>query len=92
VNLGVRKYFRFNETTRLEVGADFNNVFNHPLFSPLDTFFANVGDFDVAVTPAGQLEIVNVNLNPDFGRNNISYTQEGIDNRRSVRIRLRLSF
>jgi hypothetical protein len=74
------------------VGADFNNVFNHPLFSPLDTFFANVGDFDVAVTPAGQLEIVNVNLNPDFGRNNISYTQEGIDNRRSVRIRLRLSF
>ncbi|HEX3250881.1 MAG TPA: TonB-dependent receptor [Pyrinomonadaceae bacterium] len=92
VNLGVRKYFRFSETTRLEVGADFNNVFNHPLFSPLDTFFANVGDFDVAVTPAGQLEIVNVNLNPDFGRNNISFSQEGIDNRRSVRVRLRLSF
>lgn len=92
VNLGVRKYFRFSETTRLEVGADFNNVFNHPLFSPLDTFFANIGDFDVAVTPAGQLEIVNVNLNPDFGRNNISFSQEGIDNRRSVRLRLRLSF
>jgi hypothetical protein len=92
VNLGVRKYFRFNERTRLEVGADFNNVFNHPLFSPLDTFFSNIGDFDVAVTPAGQLQIVNVNLNPDFGRNNISYSQEGIDNRRSVRLRLRLSF
>ena len=92
VNLGVRKYFRFSERTRLEVGADFNNVFNHPLFSPLDTFFANIGDFDVAVTPAGQLEIVNVNLNPDFGRNNISFSQEGIDNRRSVRLRLRLSF
>lgn len=92
VNLGVRKYFRFSETTRLEVGADFNNVFNHPLFSPLDTFFANVGEFDVAVTPAGQLEIVNVFPNPDFGRNNISVSQEGIDNRRSVRLRLRLSF
>jgi hypothetical protein len=92
VNLGVHKYFRFSETTRLEVGADFNNVFNHPLFSPLDTFFANIGDFDVAVTPAGQLQIVNVNLNPDFGRNNISFSQEGIDNRRSVRLRLRLSF
>lgn len=92
VNLGVRKYFRFNESTRLEVGADFNNVFNHPLLSPLDTFFANIGDFDVAVTPAGQLQIVNVNLNPDFGRNNISYSQEGIDNRRSVRLRLRLTF
>jgi hypothetical protein len=46
----------------------------------------------VAVTPAGQLEIVNVFQNPDFGRNNISFSQEGIDNRRSVRIRLRLSF
>jgi len=62
------------------------------LFSPLDTFFANVGDFNVAVTPTGQLQIVDVNVNPDFGRNNISYSQEGIDNRRSVRLRLRLSF
>jgi len=92
VNLGIRKYFRFGERTQLEVGADFNNVFNHPLFSPLDLSFANVGDFDVGVTPAGQLEILNVNVNPDFGRNNISTSQEGIDNRRSVRLRLRLSF
>jgi hypothetical protein len=92
VNLGVHKYFRFSETTRLEVGADFNNVFNHPLFSPLDTFFGNVGDFDVNVDANGKLFIENVNLNPDFGRNNISYSQEGIDNRRSVRIRLRLTF
>ncbi|PWT90998.1 MAG: hypothetical protein C5B55_08825 [Blastocatellia bacterium] len=92
VNLGVHKFFRFNENTRLEVGMDFNNVFNHPLFSPLDTGFAQVGDFDVGVDPAGKLVIENVNINPDFGRNNISYSQEGIDNRRSVRIRLRLTF
>jgi hypothetical protein len=92
VNLGVHKYFRFNETTRLEVGADFNNVFNHPLFSPLDTFFANVGDFNVNIDDTGKLFIQDVNINPDFGRNNISYTQEGIDNRRSIRFRLRLTF
>jgi hypothetical protein len=92
VNLGVHKYFRFNETTRLEVGADFNNVFNHPLFSPLDTSFAQVGDFNVGLDSAGRLLIQDVNSNPDFGRNNISYTQEGIDNRRSVRLRLRLTF
>lgn len=92
VNLGVHKYFRFNETTRLEVGADFNNVFNHPLFSPLDTFFANVGDFNVNIDGTGKLFIQDVNINPDFGRNNISTSQEGIDNRRSIRFRLRLTF
>ncbi|HEV8368799.1 MAG TPA: carboxypeptidase-like regulatory domain-containing protein [Pyrinomonadaceae bacterium] len=92
VNLGVHKYFRINETARLEVGADFNNVFNHPLFSPLDTGFGNVGDFNVNIDGTGKLFIQDVNINPDFGRNNISYTQEGIDNRRSVRLRLRFTF
>jgi hypothetical protein len=92
VNLGVHKYFRFNERSRLEVGADFNNVFNHPLFSPLDTFFANIGDFNVNIDATGKLFIQDVNPNPDFGRNNISTSQEGIDNRRSVRLRLRLTF
>ena len=92
VNLGVHKYFRFNERTRLELGADFNNVFNHPLFSPLDTGFGNVGDFNVNIDGTGKLFIQDVNINPDFGRNNISYTQEGIDNRRSVRLRLRFTF
>ncbi|PWT83207.1 MAG: hypothetical protein C5B44_00950 [Acidobacteria bacterium] len=92
VNLGVHKFFRISENKRLEVGADFNNVFNHPLFSPLDTGFALLGDFNVDLDSAGHLVIVDVNQNPDFGRNNISYTQEGIDNRRSVRLRLRFTF
>ena len=91
VNLGVHKFFRISENKRLEIGADFNNVFNHPLFSPLDTGFALLGDFNVDVQ-SGKLVIVDVNPNPDFGRNNISYTQEGIDNRRSVRLRLRFTF
>jgi hypothetical protein len=91
VNLGVHKFFRISENKRLEIGADFNNVFNHPLFSPLDTSFALLGDFNVDVQ-SGKLVIVDVNPNSDFGRNNISYTQEGIDNRRSVRLRLRFTF
>lgn len=94
VNLGLRKYFSFTERTRLEVGVDFNNVLNHPLLSPQDPFFANVGDFDISLNSSGQPVILpdHVNLNPDFGRNNFSFTQEGIDNRRSVRLKLRLTF
>ena len=92
MNLGLRKFFRFSETTRLEVGVDFNNVFNHPLLSPLDTAFANLGDFDIGLNSSGQPVITAVNPNPDFGRNNFSWTQEGIDNRRSVRAKLRLTF
>jgi hypothetical protein len=94
VNLGLRKYFSFTERTRLEVGVDFNNVLNHPLLSPLDPAFANIGDFDVSLNSSGQPVILpdHVNLNPDFGRNNFSFTQEGIDNRRSVRLKLRLTF
>jgi hypothetical protein len=94
VNLGLRKYFSFTEQTKLEVGVDFNNVFNHPLLSPLGTGFGQIGDFDVSLNAAGQPVILpdHVNLNADFGRNNNSFTQEGIDNRRSVRVKLRLTF
>jgi len=103
VNLGLRKFFKFNETVRLEFGADFNNVFNHPLVSPPgasgDTSaaagaFANLGDFNVSLNEAGQPVILpeNVTLNPNFGLKNQSFSQEGIDSRRSVRLRLRLTF
>lgn len=103
VNLGLRKYFNFTETTRLEVGADFDNIFNHPLLSPPgatgDTsapagIFANLGDFSVSLDENGRPVILeeNVNRNPQFGVNNLSYNQEGIDNRRSIRIRLRFTF
>ncbi len=96
VNMGLRKFFRFSETTKLEVGVDFNNIFNHPLRSPLDTQFANLGTFNIALTPTGQIVIPtdsgNLVRNPNFGRNNNSFTQEGIDNRRSIRAKLRLTF
>ncbi|HYJ45897.1 MAG TPA: hypothetical protein VEV81_04725, partial [Pyrinomonadaceae bacterium] len=76
--------------------------FNHPLFSPPGASgdrtdggagtFANLGDFDIGLNAAGQPVIVNVNRNPNFGRNNLSYSQEGIDNRRSIRFRLRFTY
>jgi len=94
VNLGLHKFFKFNETTQLEVGADLNNAFNHPLRSPADINFANLGTFFLDVDPAtGRLlPITNVEPNPDYGRITTSTTQEGIDNRRTIRLRLRLSF
>jgi hypothetical protein len=94
VNMGFRKFFSFNEKVKLEVGVDFNNIFNHPLRSPLDVEFANLGDFNVSLNAAGQPVILpdNVFPNRDFGRQNNSFTQEGIDNRRSTRLKLRLTF
>ena len=62
----------------------------------LDTAFGNLGDFLVSLNAAGQPTIINdadhVFPNPNFGRNNLSLTQEGIDNRRSVRLKLRFTF
>lgn len=103
VNLGLRKYFNFSETVRLELGADFNNVFNHPLLAPDGATgdvsapsgaFSNLGDFLISLDANGRPVITpdNVFRNSQFGQNNFSYTQEGIDNRRSIRIRLRLTF
>ncbi len=93
VNLGVGKNFKFSERVVLRLGADFNNVFNHPLRSPDNNEFANLGDFTVRVNSVtGKPEIDTITRNVDFGRADTSFTQEGIDNRRSVRIRLRLTF
>jgi len=97
-NLGLRKRFHFNERTSLEVGADFNNVFNHPLRSPTDgdaAFnFTHLGVFFLDVDPAtGRLlPITNVEPDENFGKLLQSYTDEGIDNRRTIRLRLRLTF
>jgi hypothetical protein len=94
VNLGLRKFFHIKENTQLEVGADFDNVFNHPLRSPADINFAHLGVFFLDVDPAtGKLlPITRFDPDPDFGRTVQSFTQEGIDNRRSIRLRVRLTF
>ena len=110
VNLGVHKDFHFGERVAVQLGADVNNVFNHPLFSPNQDdgggggSFAMVGEFNVrvnpnngALVPIGQDHLGNAHpediiRNPDFGRLINSYSQEGIDSRRTVRLRLRITF
>ena len=89
----MHKYFSITENTKLEVGADFNNVFNHPLRSPQSLYFANVGDINIGVNPTTRkVFIKNVIPNVNFGRTNVSFNQEGIENRRLIRLRLRLTF
>jgi hypothetical protein len=81
-------------------GADVDNLFNHPLFMPTSDFaggggpLAFVGDFNIAVdqTTGQLLPITDVSPNPDFGVLNTTFSQEGIDSRRTVRLRLRITF
>jgi hypothetical protein len=99
VNLGVHKSFQIGERVSASLGADVNNVFNHPLFSPDSDYgggggpFALLGDFNMGVDPnTGQTFVADVTPNPDFGRLINTFTQEGIDSRRTIRLRLRITF
>jgi hypothetical protein len=105
VNLGVHKDFHFGERITAQIGADVDNVFNHPLFSPDEDSgggggtFALLGDFNIRVDPAtgkllpiGQGHPEDIIPNPDFGRLINSFSQEGVDSRRTVRLRLRITF
>jgi len=59
VNLGVHKNFQFNERVSANIGADVDNIFNHPLLAPdfsdggSGGGFANVGDFFLPPPVAG---------------------------------------
>jgi hypothetical protein len=100
LNLGVHKEFLFGERVRASLGADVDNLFNHLLFSPDADYgggggaFALLGDFNVNVdqNTGRLLPITDITRNPDFGRLINSFLQEGIDSRRSVRLRLRITF
>jgi hypothetical protein len=100
-NLGVHKSFHFGERVAAELGADIQNIFNHRLFSPNQDdgggggAFAMLGDFNVSINPATlKPEVLpeNINYNGDFGRLINTYSQEGVDSRRTVRLRLRITF
>ena len=98
LNLGVHKKFRFGERVAADLGADFNNLLNHPLLSPdqggSDSGFMLLGDFNIGVDQkTGKvLPITDITPNPNFGRLIASYTQEGVDSRRTVRLKLRITF
>lgn len=56
VNLGVHKDFSFTERVRAQLGADIDNLFNHPLLLPDANYgagggaFTTVGDFALATS------------------------------------------
>jgi hypothetical protein len=111
VNLGIHKDFHFGERVVATFGADVDNVFNHPLWSPDNDYgggggpFAFLGDFNVAVDPAtlrpvlnmlpddlGNPTIPDITPNEDFGKKLQTFSQEGVDSRRTIRLRLRITF
>ena len=93
VNLGVHKVFLVGEKLRADLGADFNNLFNHPLKSPNNFDIGELGSFSLAVDPKTLQPVVDtVTRNPNFGRLLTSYSQESVDSRRTVRLKLRLYF
>ena len=57
VNLGIHKAFPIGERVVATLGADFDNIFNHPLLAPDANFgggggtFAQLGDFNIRVDP-----------------------------------------
>jgi hypothetical protein len=70
VNLGLHKDFKIGERVTANLGADINNIFNHPLRMPNSDFgggggtFAWLGDLTVHVDP----------LNPvSNGTNSVAY-------------------
>jgi hypothetical protein len=99
VNLGVHKEFRFGERVVASLGADFNNIFNHALYAPDSEYgggggeFAMLGDFNLAVDPATLKPVIaDITPNDVFGRLIKTFDQEGVDSRRTVRLRLRITF
>lgn len=94
VNLGVQKAFRFGDRIQATIGADVNNLFNHPLLSTPDNEIARLGSFSIDVDPATRaiMPITRVTPNPNFGLLINSYTQDGINLNRAVRLRARITF
>jgi hypothetical protein len=93
LNLGLKKVFRLGDRARAELGADVQNLLNHPLLSPDSYDIGNLGDFSLQVNPTTlKPEIASITRNPDFGRLLSSFSQDGVESRRTIRLRLRITF
>lgn len=106
VNLGLHKNFKVTERVSANIGADVDNIFNHPILAPDFAngggggSFANVGDFSLDVSPTppppghqpALLPITRFNYNSSFGQLVQSFDQEGVSARREIRLRLRITF
>lgn len=97
VNFGLHKDFRVGERVNANFGADFDNIFNHPIRMPNQDFgdgsFSYLGGFDTQIDPVTLMPTLeDVNPNPDFARAFSTFPQEGVDSRRTIRLRLRVTF
>ncbi len=97
VNFGLHKDFKLGERVTASLGADFDNIFNHPIRMPnldfADSSFSYLGGFDIGVDQTTLRPVLqDVNPNPDFARAFSTFSQEGIDSRRTTRLRLRITF
>jgi hypothetical protein len=96
-NFGLHKNFKLGERVTASLGADFDNLFNHPIKMPnldfADSSFSNLGGFLIQVDPTTRRPVLaSLDRNPDFGRAFSTFSQEGIDSRRTTRLRLRITF
>jgi hypothetical protein len=81
VDLSVFKNFRFGETKRIQLRADFFNVFNHPQYVP-----GSVNDVaPVTTTGVGNLNTVGF---PEFNRSDLVFAH----NARVIQMALRFDF
>ena len=99
MNLGVHKEFHFGERFTASLGADIDNVFNHPLFAPDDNYgggggpFAMLGDFNLGVDPNTLKPVIaDITRNDLFGQLVQTFDQEGVNSRRTIRLRARITF
>jgi hypothetical protein len=96
-NFGLHKNFKLGERVTASLGADFDNLFNHPIKMPnldfADSSFSYLGGFLIQVDPnTRRPTLASLDRNPDFGRAFSTFSQEGIDSRRTTRLRLRIIF
>jgi hypothetical protein len=97
LNLGLSRKFAVRDRLNVTFGADFDNLFNHPLFSPDQEggdAMAALGEFSIHVDPSTRrlLPITDFTRYPDFGRLLATYPQENVDSRRTIRLKLRITF
>lgn len=82
------------------LGADVDNLFNHPIFMPDQNYagggspFAMLGTFNIAVdqTTGKLLPITDITPNPLFGVKVQTFEQEAVSGSRMFRLRLRITF
>jgi hypothetical protein len=96
-NFGLHKDFKVGERVTAQLGADFNNIFNHPIRMPnldfADSSFSNLGGFLIQVDQTTRQPVLaSLDRNQDFGRPFSTFQQEGVDSRRTTRLRLRITF